>query len=69
MRISIPLEMAAHNRGPFFTLDTERDAIEHHIFEGCHELIERKKSYVPQVWARGGVGRRGRNCHWPSRRC
>ena len=28
-----------------------------------------KKSYVPQVWARGGVGRRGRNRHWASRRC
>ena len=69
MRISIPLEMAAHNRGPFFTLDTERDAIEHHTFEVCHELIERKKSYVPHVLARGGVGRRSRNPHWASRGC
>ena len=69
MRISIPLEMAAHNRGPFFTLDTERDAIEHHTFEVCHELTERKKSYVPHVLARGGVGRRSRNPHWASRRC
>ena len=69
MRISIHLEMAAHKRRPFFTLDTEREAIEHHTFEVYHESTKRKKSYVPHVWARAGVGRRSRNPHWASRRC